>query len=192
MSRMNHVRTACKCLGASLFLGVSQVAAQQTCYRITDLTPGNAIPIGSNDVIGLNSAGEVAGTLLADCAGGCERHAFVWLPQAAHALPAGLTDLHVFLDLGSGESTAHDINDAGYVAGEVNGVAVVWKLGTPVQSFDLSTFGSAAAIDVPTVAFALNDADPPVATGDADGQWRCTCNPTDPTHPTTLGFRVVV
>jgi hypothetical protein len=142
---------------------------------------------------GINSLGEVVFTAKV----GNVRHAFVWLPAARFGLPAQTAiDLHVDGDV---ESAAHDINDAGYVAGEVTrnvgGVvaqrAFVWKLSTG-DMFDLSQFPMPSNYTRPGVAWAINNSSPPVAAGEGLGLWQCFCPPSGDLLPARLGFHVPV
>ncbi len=150
-------------------LGVS-VASAQTCYRLTDIRALGFLP-GIDDILGINSAGEAAFTAVVNA----EKHAFVWLPQPNYGLAAGPHDLHLLAGLGGGESAAHDINDAGFVAGgrgnPINGgQAIVWQLGAGGASVcDLGRPSCSNGPDAMwAVAFAINDADPPVVIGDSD------------------------
>ncbi|MHC4406649.1 MAG: hypothetical protein ACYTG0_44060 [Planctomycetota bacterium] len=130
-----------------------------TCYRITDLAEVGFVP-GPMENFGINSDGEIAFTINVNG----EKHAFVWLPQANYGLSEGLHDLNVLPDPDlAGPSLAHDINDAGFVVGQANGHAFAWQLGDPAGTFDLgdpTVFPRPDIIVLPTVAWALNDANP--------------------------------
>lgn len=176
-----------------LLAGIGDAAFGQTCYRVTkvkDLEFTLTDDLGSP---GINSLGEVVFTAKV----GTARHAFVWLPAARYGLPAQTAvDLHITGDV---ESAAHDINDAGYVAGEVTrnvgGVvarrAFVWKLSTGA-TFDLSQFPMPSNYTRAAVAWAIDNSSPPVAAGQGAGLWQCFCPPSQELLPATLGFHVAV
>jgi probable HAF family extracellular repeat protein len=109
-------------------------------YTVTDLGvfPGGA----SSRAYGLNDLGQVVGT-----AGnpdpitsqGYPDQAFLWLPEPAYGLPAGLNNLGA---MGGDYSVAFDINNNGQVTGtadrEQGGHAFRWENGTMLDLGDLS------------------------------------------------------
>lgn len=196
--------TAC-CLS---FAFVWSAAAGDTCYKITDLGALGFTP-GSDTVFGINNNDEAVFTALV----GGKKHAMLYLPAAAYHLTAGCHDLHSLAGLhADAESAAYEINNAGMAVGwadiEVEPDtfeqhALVWKINEynplfvpPVPKIDLSTYtapsNGAPDIEVPTVAWAINDATPPVVVGDASGLTNCVCPPTLKTVATIMGFRAVL
>ncbi len=97
---------------------------------------------------GINNSGQVVGW--ADTSD--TRHAFFWLPEPAHGLPAGMNDLGTF---GGNRSHAYDINEFGEVVGDAeyagSGIvhACLWSNG---QALDLGTVGGPGG-----AAFAVNN-----------------------------------
>lgn len=172
MRRINRPSAvACLAGAACGYVGAS-VATAETCYRVTDIRALGFLP-GIDDILGINSAGEAAFTAVVNG----EKHAFVWLPQPNYGLAAGPHDVHVLSELGAGESAAHDINDSGFVAGGSGapldgGEAIVWQLAsgtaTACQLGRPSCPNDPDADATWAVAFAINDADPPVVIGDSD------------------------
>ena len=114
--------TAC-CTAALALLAADRATAQNTCWRVTDVTALNGAPVGDRQIPGINAAGEVVGSFKVNG----EWHAFVWLPVANPSYPAllvGLNDLHVLAGLAPGDSAARSINDSGFVAGERGGFPI--------------------------------------------------------------------
>ncbi len=94
-----------------IFCGSTQTVIATESYVITDLgTLGGA----QSKAYGLNDLGQVIGE--SDTSSG-ESHAFLWLPQPAYGLPAGMNDLGT---LGGSESVAFDINSLGQVVGRAD------------------------------------------------------------------------
>jgi probable HAF family extracellular repeat protein len=102
---------------------------------MTDLgTLGGTYCIG----FGINELGQVAGVSNLDYAG--PFHAFLWLPEPAYGLPAGMNDLGLF---GDAQTVAFRINDHGQIVGTFvpgDGVrrALLWENGV---MHDLGTLG---------------------------------------------------
>ncbi|MHC4414441.1 MAG: GC-type dockerin domain-anchored protein [Planctomycetota bacterium] len=151
-----------------VLLTINAAAAQQTSYRVTDLTPLGFTPDPSDEgLLAINNAGEVVGSFEV----GGDRHAFVWLPAAAHGMDRGLHDLHLLAGLVDLESAAHDINMSGKVVGQTDGSepdegeAIVWELGAPVTSCRLGFLTGQP--NAWSIAHAINDAAPyPVVVGE--------------------------
>jgi hypothetical protein len=96
-------------------------------YRVTDL--GDATAAGNNDSAGLaiNNHGQVVGWTDADDGqGGMIQLGFIWLPEPAFNLPAGMNVLPALQ--GDDESRANDINDSTIVVGSSGSSvdAVLW------------------------------------------------------------------
>ena len=195
--------SVCMTVAAGGALVVSSSAMGQDCYRIVDIVELGFIPSPFNFTFGLNDQHEVVGTYEV----GDDKHAFLWLPEAAYDLSVGFHDLHTLAGLGtSDESAAFEINDAGMAVGwiKVSGdqVAVVWEIddydsaSPPLTYIDLSDYTApddgAPDIDVPTVAWAISDDTPPVVIGDASGESDCDCPPDDELIDTVLGFTAVL
>jgi len=85
-------------------------------YTVTDLGtfPGDTF----TEPRGINNSGQVIGRSLVPFGDG---HAFLWLPEPAYGLPAGMNDL--------GLQWANALNDLGQVVGSSNGRAFVWQDG---------------------------------------------------------------
>ena len=93
----------------------------------------------------INDCGQVVGWSEAGTTH--ERHAFVWLPEPALGLPAGMTDLTVL----SGLAEAAVINNRGQIAGKIIGTreVVMWERGevTTIPALPCPT-GSAQPLDI--------------------------------------------
>ena len=144
--------------GAAVLCGAGSVGAQS--YTITDLGTlgGNA-----SRVYAVNELGQVVGE--ATTVGG-NSHAFLWLPEPAYGLPAGMNDLGT---LGGSGSAAFGINNLGFVVGQADtsdqavSRAFQWDPTTGVMT-DLGTPAG------PSLARATNDFGEIVGTGrDAQG-----------------------
>ena len=96
------------------FSGFQAHAELPPAYAITDL---GTLGGNSSGASGINNLGQVvgwAGTGDLDPRGKMSGHAFLWLPEPAYGLPAGMNDLGSPSDWGS---SADDITDDGIVAG---------------------------------------------------------------------------
>lgn len=115
-------------------------AAGCPVYEVINL---GTLPGGSSSYArAVNELGQVVGQ--ASAAGGVQ-HAFLWLPEAAYELAAGMNDLGT---LANGHSQAEGINDIGYVVGhsEANDDydhAFLWRPG--MGMVDLGTLGGSAS-----------------------------------------------
>jgi probable HAF family extracellular repeat protein len=128
------------------FLAVGHSPAAQTAappavgdiqYQVIDL--GTLSSGSSSYASAVNELGQVVGH--AGVAGG--EHAFLWLPEAAYGLPAGMNDLGT---LAFDYSEAYGINDLGYVVGrsavadeDADHHAFLWRPGLGMT--DLGTLG---------------------------------------------------
>lgn len=157
--------------------------AAQVTFRALDLTPLGFQPTayltGVEDVLAINNAiGAVVGSFMVDIdpdpgVTTLKRHAFLWLPAQAYGLCPGLHDLHTAANLSqNSESVAHDINDAGFVVGQVGGIgpdsgqAYVWVLSTSVTACGLGYLNPQAQTPW-SVAYGINDDTPPLVVGDS-------------------------
>lgn len=120
--------------------GARQAAANDgriagLAYTVTDL---GVFPGGNySRAYGINDLGEVVGT--ADVPEVFTSQAFLWLPEAAYGLPAGLNNLGT---MGGSYSIAQAINNSGQITGradrELGGHAFLWENGTMLDLGDLS------------------------------------------------------
>ena len=183
-------------------LGAGPVMAQD-CYRLVDITALGFIPNPNDITFGINDQHEAVGAYMV----GQKKHAFLWLPAAAYNLTKGFHDLHTLADLDrDAESAAYEINDDGIAVGWTDDSgdqhAFVWQINLydpafpPLPTIDLATFSvpddGALKLDVARVAWAINNADPPVVVGDASGLTNCACPPNAENVPTALGFKAVL
>ena len=177
----------------------------QDCYRLLDIAELGFIPNPNNITFGINDQHEAVGAYMV----GQKKHAFLWLPVAAYNLTKGFHDLHTLADLDpDAESAAYEINDDGIAVGWTDDSgdqhALVWQINLydpafrPLPTIDLATFSvpddGAPKLDVARVAWAINNADPPVVVGDASGLSNCSCPPDDnfQLFATVLGFKAVL
>jgi hypothetical protein len=109
-------------------MGTSTALAQSQRYRIVEVGALQHYfpnPV-SSQAFGINAHHQVVGRTLTPA---IEYRAFVWLPEPAYGLPAGLN----LLPGPSGGAEAHGINDGGFAAGlhlNVVSEASVWNLNT--------------------------------------------------------------
>jgi len=110
---------------AVLAFAASSAAGLPPGYSVTDLgTLGGGAKSAEREVTGINSKGEVVGYWDTP---GENTHAFLWLPEPAYGLPAGMNDLGARPGYGS-ESRAYAIGDSGRVVC-VAGGACYWQNG---------------------------------------------------------------
>ncbi len=122
-------------------LSVAQALTTTVTYTVTDLgTLGGNISYARS----INEAGQVVGWA-ATVEG--PRRAYLWLPEPAYGLPAGMNDLGT---LGGETSEAWDINDLGQVVGasedgDEDNFAFLWlpepAYGLPAGMHNLGTLG---------------------------------------------------
>lgn len=131
----------------AIFCGSTQTVTATESYAITDLgTLGGA----QSKAYGLNDLGQVIGE--SDTPSG-ESHAFLWLPEPAYGLSAGMNDLGT---LGGSESAAFGVNNVGQIVGRADTAApavsraFLWDPTTGVMQ-DLETLAG------PSVAYTIND-----------------------------------
>ena len=151
----------CVCLIAILCTSTRVEATEG--YAITDL---GTLGGGQSKAYGLNDLGQVVGE--SETPSG-ESRAFLWLPEPAYALPAGMNDLGT---LGGSESVAFGINNLGQVVGRADtdaaGIyhAFLWDPQSGMQ--DLGTLGGQVS-----EAYAINDLGDVVGRAqNADGVFR--------------------
>ena len=126
MRRIGHQSLTACCTAALALLAADRATAQNTCWRVTDVTALGGSPVADYQIPGINAAGEVVGSFKVNG----EWHTFVWLPVTNPndpALSVGLNDLHVLAGLGPGESAARSINDSGQVAGQAGFTCLVCR-----------------------------------------------------------------
>ena len=82
--------SVCMSVAAGGALALSSPVAAEDCYRIIDLGPLGFLPIGHNDLFGINNNGQ--GVFTAEV--NQKKHAMLYLPTAAFNLAAGCHDLH--------------------------------------------------------------------------------------------------
>jgi len=110
---------------AGVIVGIERVHATNNwrAYRWN----GSATPLGTlgkeNGAYAINDLSQIAGYISYDNG---PLNTYLWLPQPAYGLPAGMNDLGV---PGDGEFS-YGLNDAGQVIGSGGGSAYVWQAGT--------------------------------------------------------------
>jgi uncharacterized membrane protein len=110
----------------------------------TNLTPGSQVD-GSSGV-GINSSGEVVGTMNIFANSTLTSHAFLWQPTKANGTTGKLVDLNPATPAQS-QSEADAINDSGVVAGVVNGVASTYSGGKWTSLVGAAAAGAPSAIN---------------------------------------------
>lgn len=123
--------------------------------------------------------------------------AFLWLPEPAFELDAGGYDLNDLLGLPPENSIAHDINERGQVAGQYDGVPVVWDLSTldPSDPNSEYTFINLSALTEISagIAYAVNEQNPAHVVGYTVDVDDCIDGHGDPgEHLSHYAFRVVL
>ena len=116
-------------------------------YDVIDLgTLGGA----ESRAYAINDLGQVAGEAMTQAG---ESRAFLWLPEAAYGLPAGMSDLET---LGGPDSAAFGLNNAGQVVGsaETGGPAVSRAFLWDPAIGEMQDLGT---LPGPSVARAIND-----------------------------------
>jgi hypothetical protein len=156
-------------------LAVHPAAAQQPRYRVVDLEPLGFDPIlddtpGTYGTIAINNYGEVVFARVVDD----EVHAVVYLPEDAFGqtvLADGeILDLSVLDNDRSTIGAAWDINMSGQIVGQIDGSvlgegqAVAWQLGASIKACPLG-FHDDTLADIWSIAYAINDASPPLVVG---------------------------
>ncbi len=115
----------------ALAMGSGTAVAVQP-YSITDLGTLGA----DSGSLGINNLGQVVGTSRS-VAGG-DYHGFLWLPEAAYGLSAGINDMESLP--GFPGSAAIDINDSGQIVGNLQ------PTGGPVRTFIWDEIGGMTEI----------------------------------------------
>ena len=110
----------------------------------TNLTPGAEVD-GSSGV-GINTSGEVVGTMDLFANSTLTSHAFLWQPTKPNGTTGQLVDLNPTTPANS-QSQADAINDSGVVAGVVNGVASTYSGGKWTSLVGIAAAGTPSAID---------------------------------------------
>ncbi|MCE5229046.1 hypothetical protein LLG95_05555 [bacterium] len=129
---------------------------------LTQLDPGGAL--SASQPTAINASGQVAGY---GCVpGSSSMHAFVWLPQAACGLPAGLNDIGAQFDALLNpandpglavSSRAWCISDAGQVFGEVAVSSYDAASGVETRSVQLWVWENGSITDmIPIPAYSMN------------------------------------
>ena len=147
---------------AGVIVGLERV--HDTIYWRAYKRNGNATALGAlgkeNGAYAINNFSQISGYISYDNG---PLNAFLWLPQPAYGLPAGMNDLGV----GAAGEFGYGLNDAGQVIGSGGAKAYVWQAGTLTILNDLLPANSGWTLFGPT---GINNKGQIVGTGLYQGQ----------------------